>query len=148
MCGEQPITRSNYLPPATFLAAMVKALAKTLRHQNLDPKRPKSQGEGPASQSSQKASRHQDRAPEANSVSFRAALPRARLVPASARRRDGGASLLEWHHKMTQGDQHPCPGPRHRTLGSEKASGRPVCACGESSLVRACSELRQCGPHS
>lgn len=38
--------RSNYLPSAAFLAAVARALAKTLLLQYLDPRNPMSQGEG------------------------------------------------------------------------------------------------------
>lgn len=58
--GEPTITRSNYPPSAAFLAAVVKALAKTLLHQYRDPKSPKSQGEGSASPRSRKTAQHQD----------------------------------------------------------------------------------------
>jgi hypothetical protein len=39
---KQPITRSNYLPSASFLAVVAKSLAKTLLHKYPDPKSPKS----------------------------------------------------------------------------------------------------------
>lgn len=133
--GEEsrPITRSNYPPSAAFLAAVVKALAKTLLHQYRDPKSPKSQREGSASPRSRRLPNTKTWAPEVNSLSFKGTL----LLSSS--RPSNWMEERRWCQPLGMAPEDDTAGistltlvPHHHTPGSQKASGRPVCACSES----------------